>query len=92
MLVKTKTVKGNKYFYLVESRRVKGKAHPIHKAIAYLGNQERAIPALQASNYPDKDRLLAQVLEAAPGTGKNQGKRGRPRKPASGAITPSKAD
>lgn len=78
MFVKTKTIKGNDYFYLMESQRVEGRSHPIPKTLAYLGNQEQALAALESSDYPDKDKLLARVRAVAPAQGKNQGKRGRP--------------
>lgn len=79
MFIRIKQVKGNSYFYLMESQRVEGKPHPVPKTIAYLGNQQAAISRLEASNYPGKDKLLSQVRAAIPSVGQNQGKRGRPR-------------
>ncbi len=80
MFIKIKNIKGSDYFYLVESQRVKDKENPVPKTLAYLGNQNTAIARLEASDYPDKEHLLAKVREAVPAMGKNQGKRGRPRK------------
>jgi hypothetical protein len=80
VFIRIKQVKGNSYFYLMESQRVEGKPHPVPKTIAYLGNQDAAIARLEASDYPAKDQLLSQVQAAIPVVGKNQGKRGRPRK------------
>lgn len=80
MFIKTKTIKGNDYFYLVESQRVEGRANPIPKTLAYLGTQDAAIAKLEASDYPDKEHLLAKVRAAVPLVGKNQKRRGRPRK------------
>ena len=82
MFIKKKTIKGNDYFYLVESQRVEGKSHPTSKTLAYLGNQKEAIAKLEISDYPDKDELLEKVKAAVPVVGKNEGKRGRPRKKA----------
>ena len=65
MFVRVKTVKGNKYFYLIENKRVEGKPHPVQQVIEYLGNQETAIATLEASSYPDKERLLERVRESA---------------------------
>ena len=79
MFIRIKQVKGNSYFYLMESQRVEGKPHPVPKTIAYLGNRDRA-SRLKASDYPAKDKLLSQVQAATPTVGKNQGKRGRPKK------------
>jgi hypothetical protein len=78
VFIRIKQVKGNSYFYLMKSQRVEGKPHPVPKTIAYLGNRERAIARLEASDYPAKDKLLSQVRAATPSVGKNQGKRGRP--------------
>lgn len=48
--------------------------------VVYLGNQTQAIAVLEYSDYPSKERMLSQVREVAPATGKNKGKPGRPRK------------
>lgn len=80
MFIRIKQVKGNSYFYLMESQRVEGLPHPVPKTIAYLGNRDKAISRLEASDYPAKDKLLSQVRAATPTVGKNQGKRGRPKK------------
>lgn len=64
----------------MESQRIEGNAHPIPKTVVYLGNQTQAIAVLESSDYPSKERMLSQVREAAPATGKNKGKQGRPRK------------
>ena len=79
MFIKKKTIKGNDYFYLVESRRVEGKSRPTPKTIAYLGNQEAAIAKLETSDYPTKEILLERVRATVPVVGKNQGKLGRPK-------------
>lgn len=79
MFIRIKQVKGNSYFYLMESQRIEGKPHPIPKTIAYLGNRDKAISRLEASDYPAKDKLLSQVRAATLSVGKNQGKRGRPK-------------
>lgn len=80
MFIKIKNIKGSDYFYLVESQRIEGKSNPIPKTLAYLGTQDTAISKLEASDYPDKEHLLARVRAAVPSVGKGQGKRGRPRK------------
>lgn len=80
MFIRIKQVKGNSYFYLMESQRLEEKPHPVPKTITYLGNQDEASARLEASNYPAKDKLLSQVRAATPVVGKNQGKRGRPKK------------
>ncbi len=80
MFIGVKQVKGNSYFYLMESQRVEGKPHSVPKTIAYLGNQDTAIARLEASDYPGKDKLLLQVRAATAVVGKNRGKRGRPKK------------
>lgn len=80
MFIKIKTIKGSDYFYLVESQRVEGKAFPVPKTKAYLGNQDTAIAKLEASDYPGKEHLLAKVRAAVPLVGKGLGRRGRPRK------------
>jgi hypothetical protein len=82
MFIKTKTIKGNDYFYLMQSQRLEGKSHPISKTLAYLGSRERAIATLESSDYPAKDKLLARVRATAPATGPNKGRRGRPKKAA----------
>lgn len=82
MFIKIKNIKGSDYFYLVESQRIEGKSNPIPKTKAYLGTQDTAIAKLSASDYPNKDELLAKVRAAIPSVGKNQGRRGRPRKKA----------
>ncbi len=83
MFLRVKTVKSNPYFYLVENERVEGKPNPIQQVIQYLGNRDQALAALESSDHPDKDKLLARVRAVAPAQGRNQGKRGRPRKAAS---------
>jgi len=80
VFIRIKQVKGNSYFYLMESQRVEGKPHPVAKMIAYLGNQDRVIARLAAMTIPNKEHLIAQVRAATPAVGKNQGKRGRPKK------------
>ncbi|MGL4623021.1 MAG: hypothetical protein ACRCZS_28880 [Chroococcidiopsis sp.] len=80
MFIRIKQVKGNSYFYLMESQRVEGKPHPVPKTIAYLGNRDKAISRLEAMTIPHKQQLIARVLAATPSAGKNQGKRGRPKK------------
>ena len=80
MFIRIKQVKGNSYFYLMESQRVEGKPHPVPKTIAYLGNRDRAISRLETMAIPHKQRLIARVLAATPTVGKNHGKRGRPKK------------
>lgn len=80
MFISIKQVKGNSYFYLMESQRVEGKPHPVPKTIAYLGNRDRAIARLQTMTIPYKEQLIARVRAAIPSAGKNQGKRGRPKK------------
>ena len=80
MFIRSRKVKGNEYFYLVESERVEGKPNPIQRVIEYLGNRNQAIAILEASDYPGKDKLLARVRATAPACGPNNGKRGRPRK------------
>lgn len=80
MFVRSRKVKGNEYFYLVESERVEGKPNPVQRVVEYLGNQELAITALQLMDIPQKDRLIARVKKVQAATGKNNGKRGRPRK------------
>lgn len=80
MFVRSTKVKGNQYFYLVESERVEGARYPVQRMIEYLGNQDTAIARLEASDYPDKEHLLAKVRSAVPSVGKHQGRRGRPRK------------
>ena len=80
MFVRSTKVKGNRYFYLVESERVEGKTYPAQRMIEYLGNQDNAIAKLEASDYPNKDELLARVRVTALAMGPNQGRRGRPRK------------
>lgn len=80
MFVRSTKVKGNRYFYLVESERVEGKTYPAQRMIEYLGNQDNAIAKLEASDYPDKEHLLAKVKAAVPMVGKGHGRRGRPRK------------
>lgn len=82
MFLRVKTVKSNPYFYLVENERVEGKPNPIQQVVEYLGNRSTAIAILEASDYPGKDKLLARVRAAAPATGPNNGRRGRPRKAA----------
>lgn len=67
MFIRAKTVKGNKYFYLIENERVEGKAHPVQRTLAYLGNQEAALAALAAASYPDTERLIARVQELSTG-------------------------
>lgn len=62
------------------SQRVEGKPHPVPKTIGYLGNRDAALAALEASEYPNKDKLLLQVRTATPVVGKNQGQRARPKK------------
>ena len=79
MFIRIKQVKGNSYFYLMESQQVEGKPHPVPKTIAYLGNQDAAIAHLSAMTIPNQEQLIAQVRAATPTVGKNQGKRGRPR-------------
>ncbi len=64
----------------MESQRVEGKPHPVPKTIAYLGNQDAAIARLAAMTIPNQEQLIAQVRAATPSVGKNQGKRGRPKK------------
>jgi hypothetical protein len=71
---------GNSYFYLMKSQRVEGKSHPVPKTIAYLGNRDRAIARLETMTIPNQQQLIAQVRAATPAVGKNQGKRGRPKK------------
>ena len=66
-------------FYLIESERVEGRPYPAQRMIEYLGNQAKAIAKLEASDYPNKEHLLAKVSAAVPTSGKNQGKRGRPK-------------
>jgi hypothetical protein len=80
VFIRIKQVKSNSCFYLMQSQRVEGKPHPVPKTIAYLGNRNQAISRLEASDYPAKDKLLSQVRAATPTVGKNQGKRGRPKK------------
>ena len=80
MFLRIKTVKSNPYFYLVENERVEGKPNPVQRTIEYLGNRNQAIATLEGGDYPSKDKLLAQIKGTAPATGKNKGKRGRPRK------------
>lgn len=67
MFIRAKTVKGNKYFYLIENERVEGKAHPVQRTIAYLGNQDAALAALASARYPDTERLIARVQELSTG-------------------------
>lgn len=80
LFVRSRKVKGNEYFYLVESERVEGKFNPVQRVIEYLGNRNQAIATLDKSDYPGKDKLLARVRATAPAYGPNNGKRGRPRK------------
>ena len=80
MFVRSTRVKGSQYFYLVESERVEGARYPVQRMIEYLGNQAKAISKLEASDYPDKEHLLAKVRAAVPVVGKTQRRRGRPRK------------
>lgn len=80
MFVRSRTVKGNQYFYLVENLRQEGKPNPIQRVIKYLGNKEKAIATLEKMDIPQKQRLVARVRAVIPATGKNGGKRGRPRK------------
>ncbi len=80
MFVRIKQVKGNSYFYLIKSQRVEGKLHPVPKTITYLGDQDAAISRLSVMTILNKEQLIAQVRAATPSVGKNQGKRGRPRK------------
>lgn len=79
MFIRIKQVKSNSCFYLMQSQRVEGKPHPVPKTIAYLGNRDRAISRLEASDYSAKDKLLSQVRAATPSVGKNHSKRGRPK-------------
>lgn len=80
MFVRSRTVKGNQYFYLVENLRQEGKPNPVQRVIKYLGNKEKAIATLEKMDIPQKQRLVARVRAVTPATGKNDGKRGRPRK------------
>ncbi len=80
MFLRVKTVKSIPYFYLVENERVEGKTNPVQRTIEYLGNREQALAKLEANEYPSKDKLLGQVKATAGATGKNKGRRGRPRK------------
>jgi hypothetical protein len=80
VFIRIKQVKGNSYFYLMESQRVEGKSHPVPKTIAYLGNRDKAIARLETMTISHKEQLIARVRVATPSAGKNQGKRGRPRK------------
>lgn len=80
MFVRSRTVKGNQYYYLVKNERQEGKSNPVQIVIEYLGNKERAIATLEKMDIPQKQRLVARVRAVTPATGKNGGKRGRPRK------------
>ncbi|MDZ4877710.1 MAG: hypothetical protein CLLPBCKN_007145 [Chroococcidiopsis cubana SAG 39.79] len=80
MFIRIKQVKGNSYFYLMESQRVEGKPHPVPKTIAYLGNRDRAISRLETMAISNQEQLIARVRAATPTVGKNHGKRGRPKK------------
>lgn len=80
MFIRSRIVKGNQYFYLVENLRVEGKPNPVQRVVEYLGNKKRAIATLEKMDIPQKQRLVARVRAATPKTGKNGGKRGRPRK------------
>lgn len=80
MFVRNRTVKGNQYYYLVKNERQEGKSNPVQIVIEYLGNKERAIATLEKMDIPQKQKLIARVRAAKRVTGKNGGKRGRPRK------------
>jgi len=68
MFLRVKIVNSNKYFYLVETQRVKGKQHPVQRNVKYLGAHESAIAQIEKMNISpaEKTQLIAKIKSIKP--------------------------
>jgi hypothetical protein len=49
--ISTRQVSGHKYYYLSESFREEGKAHPKQRVVAYLGRYQEAVVAIERMRH-----------------------------------------
>ncbi len=61
--IQSKTSRGYKYWYIVESRRVNGKPRPV--VLSYLGTAENLLQRLQGTNAPIKVKSYTHGAVAA---------------------------